>query len=181
MKRLGLVAGLLLVGAFVAFVVSHYDPRRERPEGWRTPWDAQPLLPEGGWSLDTPKRDAMMALFYRATPELAHCSAEYFRGREPVSTPLELLIDVKGGAVQITYALATPQNELSPELLACVERALEGTPPWRDSDLAGKTERWRLGLKFLVHPPMTLRQAHWWDRFVPESWRSGGSSSIHVG
>ena len=33
-----LIVVLLLAAAVVRFVVTHYDPRRDRPMGWNTPW-----------------------------------------------------------------------------------------------------------------------------------------------
>jgi hypothetical protein len=88
---------------------------------------------------------------------------------------------VTNGLAQLQYVVAEPNAALPPGLLACVERALEKTPPSRHPLLQGKTERWRLRLNFLVHPAVELPETHWWTPLVPESWRNYGDSAIHVG
>lgn len=164
------------------FVRDHYQPRRARPQGWRQPWDSMPLETESGWSLDAPRREVLMQAFYQATPELSHCNNEYYRGTDSTPTKLELLVDVTQGSAQLLYVVAEPNAGLPPRLLSCVERALESTRAVRHPQLAGQTVRWRLGLNFLVHPPVELPKEHWWDRFVPDAWRDyDGDSSIHVG
>jgi hypothetical protein len=179
-RTLGVLTALLIVAVGV-FIRSHYEPRRERPEGWRTPWDAVPLDPESGWSLNKPRREVIQNAFFQATNGLSHCNNEYFRGSEALPTKLELLVEVTDGLAQLTYVVAEPNAALPPGLLACVEHALEKTPPSRHPLLQGKTERWRLSLNFLVHPAVELPETHWWTPLVPESWRNYGDSAIHVG
>lgn len=183
MKRariLGVFVALFAVSAGL-FLRAHYEPRRERPDGWRASWDTVPLDPESAWSLNKPRREVMQHAFYQATNDLSHCNNEYFRGTEALPTKLELLVDVNNGLAQLTYVVAQPNPNLPPGLLACVERALEKTPPARHPLLEGKTERWRLSLNFLVHPAVELPETHWWTPLVPEAWRNYGESAIHVG
>jgi hypothetical protein len=172
----------VLAAAFGVFLAQHYEPRRERPDGWRARWDALPLDTESVWSLQKTRREVVLQYFVEATDELAHCNAEYFRGTESTATQLELLITVDGGTATLVYAVGEQKPELPPGLVACVERALERSKPVKHPGLAGTNDtRWRMGLSFLFHPPLELPPTHWWDRFVPDAWKSGGNSSIHVG
>ncbi|MFT3710679.1 MAG: hypothetical protein QM817_23905 [Archangium sp.] len=182
MKRVLVVLVVVLAAAFGVFVAKHYEPRRERTEGWRARWDALPLDTETVWSLQKTRREVVLQYFVESTDELAHCNAEYFRGTESVSTQLELLISVDGGVARLMYVVGEQKPELPAGLVACVERALERTKPVAHPGLAGTNDaRWRMGLSFLFHPPLELPPTHWWDRFVPDAWKSGGNSSIHVG
>ncbi|MBL8914885.1 MAG: hypothetical protein JNM17_29540 [Archangium sp.] len=182
MKRVLAIVVLLAIVGVSVFVAQHYEPRRERPEGWRAKWDALPLDDESVWSLQKTRRDVVLQFFVRATDELTHCNQEYFRGTESTATKLELLIEVNGGAAKLMYAVGESKPEFPPGMVACVERALEKVQPVTHPGLAGTNDtRWRMGLNFLFHPPLELPPARWWDRFVPDSWKSGGNSSIHVG
>jgi hypothetical protein len=184
-KRARLVLGVLVVvlaAGIGAFVASHHDPRRERGEGWRTRWDSLPLEGEAVWSMQRARREVVLQLFFEANDEIAHCNAEYFRGTEDASTQLELLLLVDGGAARVMYVVGEQKPELPPGLVSCVERALEKTRPVVHPALAGTNDvRWRLGLLFLFHPPVEVPATPWWHRFVPDAWKSGGNSSIHVG
>jgi hypothetical protein len=180
--RVALGLGLLVAAALGVFLARHYEPRRARPEDWRTPWAELPLETETAWSLQRTRREVVQQFFFEATDELTHCNAEYFRGADSSPTQLELLIDVHGGAAELRYVIGENRPELPPGLVPCVERALEKTHPVRHPGLADLDDvRWRMGLTFLFHPPVELRPTHWWDALLPDAWRSGGNSAIHVG
>jgi hypothetical protein len=57
---------------------------------------------------------------------------------------------------------------------------LERTTPVRARGLPASGQ-WRLGLTFLLPPATELIDEPWWERFVPDAFRSGGSLPIHVG
>lgn len=180
MKR-GLIGAVLVVlVAATVFVTTHFDPRRPRPEGWRTPWDALPLETESSWAPDVARRTLVQALFFEATPALTECTEEYFRGTEAVTVQLELLLEAVPEGVRLTYVVPEVRGDLPAGLMSCVERALEKGKPLPVKG-AKPGLRWRLGLSFVVNPVSELEPAPWWQRFVPDSWRSGGGSVIHVG
>lgn len=182
MKRALLVVAILMLVGIGVFLAKHYEPRRERPDGWRTKWDALALDDESVWSLQETRRDVVLQFFVEATNELTHCNQEYFRGTEPTPAKLELLIEVNAGAARLVYVVGESKPEFPPGMVACVERALEKVKPMAHPGLAGTNDtRWRMGLTFLFHPPVEVPAVRWWERFVPDSWKSGGNSSIHVG
>jgi len=176
-----MVLAVLLAFAAGSFIYTHYEPRRARPDGYRAGWDSLPLETESTWSMQKTRREVVLNAFYVATPKLQHCNAEYFRGADSLATQLELLIQVRGGRAEFVYVNAEPKPELSPALLTCIERALERVSPVAHPALGTDEVKWRLGLSFLFHPPVEVEADAWWERFVPDSWRSGGNSSIHVG
>lgn len=182
MKRVLLVVGLIAIAAFAFFLAQHYEPRRPRPDGWRAKWDTLPLDTEAVWSLQKARREVVQQIFFQATDDLTHCNQEYFRGTESMPAQLELLIAVNNGAAQLLYVVGESRPEFPPGMIACVERALEKTQPVMHPGLAGTNDtRWRMGLTFLFHPPVEVPPTHWWDALIPDAWKSGGNSSIHVG
>ncbi len=180
MKRALALAVLVLAAAVLVFGATHYDPRRPRPEGWEAPWRALPLEPETSWAPDALKRGVVQRLFAQATDELTECSQEYFRAKVADVVPLELLLEAGAEGVRLAYVVTPPRADLPAGLLPCLERAIEKSKPVAGPGLAPGT-RWRLGLSFLLNPVSDLPSPPWWERFVPASWRSGGSSGIHVG
>jgi hypothetical protein len=171
---------VLVVLASTLFVATHLDPRRPRPAGWRAPWDTLTLEPESVWAPDVARRTLVQALFFEATPALTECTEEYFRGVEAVTVQLELLFEAVPEGVRLTYVVPEVRGDLPAGLMPCVERALEkGKALPLKGAKAG--DRWRLGLAFVINPVSELAPAPWWQRFVPDSWRSGGGSIIHVG
>lgn len=182
MKKVALALAVLVLAAAALFLARHYEPRRERPEGWRTKWDSLPLDTETVWSLQKTRREVVQQFFFDATEELTHCNQEYFRGADSTPAQLELLIEVNGGVARLVYVVGEAKPEFPPGMVSCVERALEKAKPVTHPGLAGTTDtRWRMGLTFLFHPPVEVPPTRWWDALIPESWRSGGNSSIHVG
>lgn len=174
------VVVLLLAVAGVRFVVSHYDPRRERPMGWNTPWASIPLEPEASWAVDPLKRGVMQRAFMDASAHLTECSQEFSRTKEGGVAQLEVLLETTAAGTRVMFVEPTPKPELPPTLLTCIERALERTAPVATPGLPAGT-KWRLSLTFLLPPLDELVTPPWWEALVPESFRSGGSSAIHVG
>ncbi|MFZ5441903.1 MAG: hypothetical protein ACOZQL_18000 [Myxococcota bacterium] len=179
MKRLAVAGGVLAL-AVVSFVGSAWDPPRARGPGWRAPWDALPLETEERWAPDRQRRFLVQALFAGAVDELTECTEEYFHERDSKLVQLELLIEVGKGGAQLTWVVPESRPELEAGLLPCLTRALEKTKPVPAPGVAVGT-RWRLGLSFVLNPVDALVSPPWWQRFVPDDWRSGGGSAIHVG
>lgn len=179
MKRGLLLAVVVLMSAVLAFVISAWDPPRPRPDGWRAPWDSLPLEDESAWAPQRARRFLVQELFAGAVDELTECSQEYYREPESKTVQLELLIEVAADGARLAFVVPEPRGELAPGLMPCVVRALEKTKPVPTEFPAGT--RWRLGLAFVLNPPAELKPAPWWQRFIPEAWRSGGGSAIHVG
>lgn len=179
MKRPQLIAlavVIAVVGALIASIVMD-PPRRPRPEGWRTEWDALPLLEEGDWAMDSLKRGVVQAEFFSSTDELAHCVRKH--GGEGATVMLELLVETEHGGTHFEYVEAEPRTDLPDGLVSCVTRALESAAPLPTPGLPDGT-KWRLEVGFLVPPLAELPKVPWWQRFIPERWRPGRPAP-HVG
>jgi hypothetical protein len=181
-RRQVLMALVVLgLGALVLdFARRHYDPRRPRPEGWKAAWASAPLEPESSWAPDPLRRAVVQQLFLQASPGLTHCMQEYFHGAEGDAAQLELLIAIDEAGAALRFVESSSKPGLEPGLLPCVERVLERTTPVRARGLPASGQ-WRLGLTFLLPPATELIDEPWWERFVPDAFRSGGSLPIHVG
>ena len=180
MKRAPLIL-LVVVIALVALLAFSLlePPRRARPEGWRSAWDSLPLIKEGEWAVDTLQRGVVQGEFFLATDELAACVRKN-RGGEGATVKLELLVETEHGQTHFEFVDAEPRSDLPSGLVSCVTRALENAAPLPTPALPEGT-RWRLELSFLVPPVTDLPKGPWWERFIPERWRSGRSSGTHVG
>ena len=115
-----------------------------------------------------------------ASAQLAECSQEFSRTKEGGVAQLEVLLETGAAGTQVMFVVPTPKPELPPNLSTCIERALERTAPVVTPGLPVGT-KWRLSLAFLLPPLDELVTPPWWEPLVPESFRSGGSSAIHVG
>lgn len=179
-KSIFVAVGVLAIVFFV-FVATHFDPRRARPDGWKTPWESVPLEPESQWALDAVRRDAMQRLFMQVSGELSHCSAEYVHeaGTNDV-VMLELLLEADQTGPRIMFVEAAPRPDLPGGLIACVTRALERTRPSKSQGVSPGT-RWRLEHSFLLHQADEMPLEPWWESYVPDTFKSGGAAPIHVG
>ena len=172
-------AGAAVLGLLAVFVWTHYEPRRERPEGWEATWAAVPLQPESVWAVQPAQREVMQQLFMQVGERLSHCSAEWVHTELP---PLELELFIEADAVgpRVLFAKAVAAAEVPAPLAPCVERALEQTRPVKESGVT-PGRRWRLHHSFLLHLPDELRPEPWYERFVPDSFKSGGSAPVYMG
>lgn len=169
---------VMFVGLALALVVQR--PRRPRPDGFDAPWAGLPLLPERDWATDPPKRDVVQAVFLEANEQLTHCNQEHWREEAGSAAKLELLFAQEARGMQLLFVRAEPDPALPALLLPCFEQALEKASPVPTAGLAGGT-RWRISVHLLIHPAGELPPESWWHRYVPQSWRSGGDSAIHIG
>ncbi len=180
MKRAALIVLVVAIALVAALAVSLLDPpRRARPDGWRSAWDSLPLIKEGAWAVDTLQRGVVQGEFFLATDELAQCVRKH-RGGEGATVMLELLVETEHGQTHFEFVDAEARSELPAGLVSCVTRALENAAPLPTPALPEGT-RWRLEVSFLVPPVADLPRVPWWERFIPERWRSGRSSGAHVG
>ncbi len=180
MKRSRYILLAVAIALVAALVISLLDPpRRPRPDGYRSAWDSLPLIKEGEWAVDTLQRGVVQGEFFLATDELAQCVRSH-RGGEGATVRLELLIETERGQTHLEFVDAEARPELPSGLVSCVTRALENAAPLPTPALPEGT-RWRLELSFLVPPVTDLPGVPWWERFIPERWRSGRPSGTHVG
>ncbi|PZR14508.1 MAG: hypothetical protein DI536_10660 [Archangium gephyra] len=179
MKRVAVIVLFMLLALAVGLALLWQRPRRPRPEGFDAPWAALPELMERDWSTDASKRDAVQALFIEASEQLQHCNQEHWREEEGSVVKLSLLLERQPDGMQLMFVKSAPRAELPPLLLSCFEQALEKTRPVPSTEPVGA--RWRLLVHVLIHPASELPPEPWWHRFVPQSWRSGGDSAIHIG
>lgn len=179
MKKLRLAAVVLTV-LFALFVLTHFEPRRERPQGWQAAWAQVPSQPESQWAIDPVEREAMQRLFLQVTERLAHCSAEYVGQAELAPLDLELFLESDAVGPRILYAVGVERAELPRGLVPCLERALERTRPVEGLGVAAGV-RWRLRHSFLLHPVGELPAEPWYERLVPPSLKSGGNLPVYVG
>jgi hypothetical protein len=169
-KRTHLIGLVVAIALVVVLVMSLLDaPRRPRPEGYRSEWDKLPLLQEGDWSIDSVKRGVVQAQFFLSTEGLTHCVQRY--GGSGANVKLELLVETEHGVTHLEFVEAEPRTDLPEGLVSCVTRALEAADPIPTPALAEGT-KWRLELNFLVPPLADLPRVKWWDRFIPERWRT---------
>jgi hypothetical protein len=170
-----LVLGGLLAGALVAFLATHYEPRRARPVGWDSPWAALTLEPESSWAVDRLERTVVQHAFVEASQRLTECSQEYGRTKQGGVEKLEVLLETRAERTSLQFVVSAGESPF----LTCITRALEHTAP---VPTPGVTDtHWRLGLDFLIPTLDELVSPPWWAPLVPDSLRSGGSSPIYVG
>lgn len=180
MKRRIVVISLVVLFVAIALALVVQRPRRPRPTGFDAPWASFPETIERDWSTDALKRGVIQEIFAAASEDLQHCNMEHYRLPEGDVVKVDLLFEQEADGMQLMFARMPDRPTLSPLLLPCFEQALERSKPVPNTGLAVGT-RWRLGVHVLVHPVTELPPEPWWHRFVPQSWRSGGDSVIHVG
>lgn len=179
MKRVAVVLIFVLLALGIALALVWQRPRRARPEGFDAPWAAMPELVERDWSTDAPKRDAVQAIFIEASEQLQHCNQEHWRSTDGDVVKLDLLLEQQPDGMQLRFVRSPQRPDFPPFLLTCFERALENTRPVPSPEPVGT--HWKLSVHMLVHAVGELPPEPWWHRFVPQSWRSGGDSAIHIG
>ena len=180
MKRAVVVTLLLLVAVAIAAVLLMQRPRRPRPEGFDAPWSQLPESPEKDWATDVLRSSTVQAAFVQANEGLQHCNMEHYRLEAGDAVKLDLLFEQQPDGMQLMFVRLPTRSDLPALLLPCFEQALEATKPVPTRDVPVGT-RWRLGVHLLIHPASELPPEPWWYRFVPQSWRSGGDSAIHIG
>ncbi len=178
-RRIVVIALVVLFVAIVLALVIQ-RPRRPRPEGFDAPWASLPETIERDWSTDVLKRGVIQDVFSAVSEELQHCNMELYRLADGDVVKADLLFEQQAAGMQLMFVRMPERPTLPPLLLPCFEQALERSRPVPNTGLAVGT-RWRLGVHMLIHPVADLPPEPWWHRFVPQSWRSGGDSVIHVG
>ncbi|GMU59580.1 MAG: hypothetical protein AMXMBFR34_13430 [Myxococcaceae bacterium] len=179
MKRVVLAAlVVLLLG--VAGLLVFKRPPRARPPGYDAPWASLPESPEQEWGVDPVKRSVVQEVFTVANEDLEHCNIEHYGGAQDDLVVFDLLFEQQPGGMQLVFAREVPRNDLPALLLPCFAQALERTPPVKRSGLEPGA-RWRVTVHLTVHAAGDLPPPPWWHRFVPDSWKSGGGSAIHIG
>jgi adenosine deaminase len=177
-RALLIISAVLLGGAALALVI--HEPPRPRPPGFDAPWDGLPRAVERDWGPDPQKRLVVQKLFSDATEELARCNLAFDPGPEGGVLVVDLLFEQTSRGMQLAFARAEEDASVDPRLAACITRELEEAGPVPTADVAPGT-RWRLTTHIALQPASELPPPPWWHRFVPAGWRSGGTSSIHVG
>lgn len=169
---------LLLAAGGVAVLIT-WDPPRARPEGWKAEWAALPLEPELQWMADNAKRGSMIRSFMSVREELEECVEEYPPGSDGATLNVELLFEPESTGEKLEYFEVVSENGAPSGLATCLTREVERAPVVvMPAELRGQ---WRLALTYVIPAPGVIPPAPWWRRFVPEIFRCGGGSAVHVG